>query len=481
MNEFNIKEFVKFYDQLSDSGLTWGDYVEQLTYLIFLKMDYEYTLKPYNKTSKIPSDYNWSKLNSKSGTSLEIKYKKILEYLGKYQGLIGKIFKNSQNDFKNPSTLELLVGKINDIEHWVGLDTAQKGLFFETILENHAKTMKTDSAEFPTPLVLAKAITTVLNIEPNKTIHDCACGTGRFFMTCHDYLIKNFNLDPEEKKKLKSGIFSGADISDRQVRFCLMNLIMHGITDDEKIIESTDSLFKENSDKFDFVLVDPPFGKKSRGGKTKESYERQDFWKTTSDKHLNFLQHVNTLLKINGKGAIIVPDGVLSAKGGKIIRENLLRYCDFHTILRLPTGILHKPSSLASVLFFDRKPARTDEKPRTEKVWVYDLRAEQSFTPKENPIQESDFEDFIQCFNSKNMGNRKKSKRFKSFAYKTIMGRENISLNFPTWIEDKETRKLRNLPPPKILGEKILVNLELSVKSMKKLMSELEKDNLGKK
>ena len=191
------------------------------------------------------------------------------------------------------------------------------------------------------------------------------------------------------------------------------------------------------------------------------------------DKHLNFVQHVNTLLKNNGKAAIIVPDGVLSAKNAKKIRESLLENCDLHTILRLPTGVLHKPNSLASVLFFDRKKARIDGKPWTERVWVYDLRAEKHFTPKKNPIQESDFDDFIKRFNSKNIQNRKKSERFKSFAYKTIMKRDNTSIDFPTWIESEEMKKLRNLPPPKVLGEKILVNLESTVKSMKKLMSDL--------
>lgn len=476
MKDFDVQDFIRFYDKLSDSGLTWGDYAEQLTYLIFLKMDYEYTLNPYNMTSKISPKYNWNSLKSKSGKKLEKHYQEILETLGEQSGLIGKIFRKSQNDFKNPSTLEKLIWEVNEIEYWVGLDVKQKGLLFETVLENHARTMKTNSAEFPTPLELAKAITRVLNIIPDKTIHDCACGTGRFFMTCHDYIINNFKLDNRQKKKLKSEIFSGADISDRQVRFCLMNLIMHGITDDEKIIESTDSLLKENSEKFDFVLVDPPFGKKSSGGsKNKETYERQDFWKITSDKHLNFVQHVNTLLRIDGKAVIIVPDNVLFAKGGKIIRENLLKHCDFHTILRLPTGILHKPNSLASILFFDRKRARPDGKAWTERIWVYDLRAEKFFTPKKNPICESDFDDFIKCFNAKNIHDRKKSKRFKSFSYRTIMKRENTNMNFPTWIEDEETKKLKNLPPPKILGAKILDNLQSTVTSMTKLMLELEK------
>jgi type I restriction enzyme M protein len=472
MTKFNIDDFIKFYDQLSDSGLTWGDYAEQLTYLIFLKMDYEYTQKPFNKVSKIPPKYNWGKLVSKSGKKLETHYKETLEKLGEQSGLIEKIFKKSRNDFKNPSTLELLIGKIKKIEYWTGLETKEKGLLFETVLEKHARTMKTDSAEFPTPVLLAKTIIKALNIRPNKTIHDPACGTGIFFITFHNYIINNFNLDELQKNKLKSGTFSGTDISDRQVRFCLMNFILHGITNDEKIIESADSLFKENPPKFDFVLVDPPFGKKS-GSKKNETYERQDFWKTTADKHLNFVQHVNTLLRIDGKAAIIVPDSVLFGKLGEKVRENLLMHCNFHTLLRLPTGILHKPKSLASVLFFDRKKGRIDGKPWTEKIWVYDLRAENHFTPKKNPIQESDFDDFIKCYNAKNIQNRKKSERFKSFAYETIKQRENFDMNFDTWIEDAETKKLKKLPPPKILADEILVNLESTITSMKKLVCDL--------
>ena len=355
------------------------------------------------------------------------------------------------------------------------MDDIEKGKLYEIILENHAKTLSTDSAEFPTPLPLAKTIIRVMNITPDKTIHDCACGTGRFFITCHDYILNNFKLDNPQKRKLKSVIFSGMDISDRQVRFCLMNLIMHGITDSD-IIEPADSLTKENPPKFNFVLVDPPFGKKaSKEKKEKETYERNDFWKPTADKHLNFVQHVHSLLAINGKAAIIVPENILSTKAAAKVRKNLLKYCNFHTILRLPTGILHNPNTKASVLFFDRKKATSDESPSTDRLWIYDLRTENHFTPKKNPIQESDFDDFIQCFNAKNIEARKKSIRFKSFSYKTIMKRENFDLNFDTWIEDAETKKLRNLPPPKILGEKILDNLESTTTSMKKLMLEIEK------
>ena len=468
-----VEDYIRFYKQLSDSGLTWGDYAEQLTFLIFLKMDYEYTQEPYNKKSKIQSDYNWDSLLGKSGTKLEKHYQKTLDYLGKQKGLTGKIFRKSQNDFKKPAILEQLIKKINK-KNWLGLDVKDKGRLYDTILEKHAQTMKTDSAEFPTPRVLARAIINVLKPKPSQIIHDPACGTGGFFIIFHNYIIKNFKLDREQKIKLKKEIFTGTDISDGQVRFCLMNLIMHGITEEEKIIESADSLTKENPDKFRFVLVDPPFGKKATTGtQEKETYERQDFWVTTSDKHLNFLQHAKSLLKINGQAAVLVPDNILFASNGETVRKNLMKYCDLHTILRLPTGILHKPNSKTNILFFDRKPARTDEKPWTSKIWFYDLRTDNHFTPKKNPIQDSDFDDFIKCFKSDNILNRRKSKRFRAFSYNKIKKSENTSLDVQPWIEDEEIEKLRNLPPPKEIANKIIVDLQSATTSMKKLVSEL--------
>lgn len=476
MSNYDLAEdFLHFYNQLSDSGLTWGDYAEQLTFLIYLKIEYEYTQKPYEKKSKISSTYDWSKLITKSGTDLETHYQKTLGYLGKQSGLIGKIFRKGQNNFKTPASLERLINKINS-QHWLGLDIKQKGTLFESVLIKHAQTMKTDSAEFPTPRVLVRAIIDVLKPNPEQTIYDPACGTGGFFIVAHDHIINNFTLDRDEKARLKQESFRGMDISDRQVRFCLMNLMMHGVTDEEKTIISDDSLAKENPDHFDFVLVDPPFGKKGSISKSqKEVYERQDFWVTTSDKHLNFLQHVYSLLKINGKAAIIVPDNVLFAKGsGETVRKKLMESCDLHTILRLPTGILHKPNSKANVLFFDRKKARSDGNAWTSKIWIYDMRTNSNFTPKENPIRDSDFTDFIKCFNSKNLLARKQSKRFHAFDIKQILKRDKTSLDIEPWIKDKSLIEYERLPPPKKIAASILNELDTATKSMKKLLQKLD-------
>lgn len=476
MNKLDIvQDYLQFYEQLSDSGFTWTDYAEQLTFLIYLKMDYEYSQKPYKKKPKIPSKYNWNKLSTKSGADLENHYQKILRHLGKQFGLTGKIFRKSQNKFQKPATLERLIKKIHNMK-WLELDSKQKGLLYESILEKHAQTMTTNSAEFPTPRILVRTIIDVLRPEPGKTIHDPACGTGGFFIAFHDYLINNFKLDRDEKIKLRQDTFRGVDISDRQVRFCLMNLIMHGITDEEKTIESADSLAKESSEQFDFVMVDPPFGKQGSTGKSqKETYERQDFWVNTSDKHFNFLQHVNTLLAINGKAAIIVPDNVLFAKGkGEVIRKKLLESCDLHTILRLPVGILHKPNAKANVLFFDRKKARLDEISWTQKLWVYDMRTNNNFTPKDNPIKDLDFVDFIKCFNSKNILNRKKTKRFRAFDIKKILNHDHTSLDFQPWIKDKSFLEYERLPPPKKIANQILNDLEIATKSMMKLMKKLD-------
>ena len=250
----------------------------------------------------------------------------------------------------------------------------------------------------------------VMRPEPGMTIYDPACGTGGFLLAAHDYISKNYQLGQEQKNSSSSKTFSGKDIVDGVVRLCVMNLYLHGIGGDESPIETGDSLISRPGTRFDMVLTNPPFGKKSsitivngEGKADKESltYERQDFWATTSNKQLNFLQHVKTLLKINGRAAIVVPDNVLFEGGaGETVRRKLLHECDVHTLLRLPTGIFYAQGVKANVLFFDSKPA--SEKPWTEKLWIYDFRTNMHFTLKTNTLSYEDLGDFIKCYNPEN-------------------------------------------------------------------------------
>jgi type I restriction enzyme M protein len=260
-----------------------------------------------------------------------------------------------------------------------------------------------------------------------------------------------------------------------------MNLYLHGIGGEESPITVADSLASDPGDRFDMVLTNPPFGKKSsitivngEGKAEKESliYERQDFWATTSNKQLNFVQHVKTLTKINGKVAIVVPDNVLFEGGaGETVRKKLLAECDVHTLLRLPTGIFYAQGVKANLLFFDRKPA--SEKPWTEKLWIYDLRTNMHFTLKTNSLQFEDLQDFIKCYNSENRHERKASERFKAFTYNELMQRDKVSLDI-FWLKDESLEDSANLPDPDTIAREIAENLEAALEQFGSIVESLE-------
>ena len=355
---------------LRDDGVSYGDYLEQLTYLLFLKMADEYSRPPYNRNINIPEKYNWQSLLNKSGAELEVHYVKILSELGKEKGMIGEIFFKSKNEIQDPAKLYKLIKLIDD-ENWVILGADVKGDIYEGLLEKNAEDTKSGAGQYFTPRSLIKAMVECIKPEPKKTIADPACGTGGFFLRAYDFISdeNNYKLDKSEKEFLKYKTFQGWEIVPDAARLCLMNLYLHNIGDlnSEPPIDRADSLASLPSEKFDYVLTNPPFGKKSSititnedGTQKKESisYERQDFWTTTSNKQLNFVQHVRSLLKADGKAAVVVPDNVLFEGGaGETVRKRLLETTDLHTILRLPTGIFYAQGVKANVIFFDNKPA----------------------------------------------------------------------------------------------------------------------------
>jgi len=466
---------------LRDDGVSYGDYVEQLTYLLFLKMADEQTKPPFNKPSTIPEEYDWESLKSKDGDELEVHYRHLLETLGKAKGMLGIIFRKSQNKIQDPAKLKRLIMTI-DTETWVGLDIDVKGEIYEGLLQKNAEDTKSGAGQYFTPRSLIKTMVTVIQPKPGQTICDPACGTGGFFLAAHEFLAndKNYKLDKDQKKFLKYFTFKGWDIVDNVVRLCTMNLYLHGI-EGEKIIESKDSLASGTSRNFDIVLTNPPFGKKSsvtiineegKADKTTLIYERPDFWATTSNKQLNFLQHVKTILKINGKAAIVVPDNVLFEGGsGEIVRRKLLHECDVHTLLRLPSGIFYAQGVKANVLFFDRK--RASENPWTKKLWIYDLRTNKHFTLKTMQMKYDDLQDFITCYNPKNRHERKESERFKSFTYDEIMQRDKVSLDI-FWLKDESLEDMENLPEPEVIAQDIVENLEAALEEFRGVLDGLE-------
>ena len=468
---------------LRDDGVSYGDYVEQLTYLLFLKMADEYSKPPYNRYIQIPKKLNWESLQNKSGAELEAHYIKILNELGKEKGMIGEIFFKAQNKIQDPAKLYKLIQLISD-ETWVVLGADVKGDIYEGLLEKNAEDTKSGAGQYFTPRVLIKAMVECIRPEPKKTIADPACGTGGFFLAVYDFISdeKKFKLDKSEKEFLKFQTFAGWEIVANTARLCLMNLYLHNIGDlnSEPPIERADSLLVSPSQKFDYVLTNPPFGKKSSitisnedGTQSKETltYERQDFWTTTSNKQLNFIQHVRSMLKADGKAAVVVPDNVLFEGGaGETIRKRLLDATDVHTILRLPTGIFYAQGVKANVIFFDNKPAAKTA--WTKGVWIYDLRTNIHFTLKTNHMKFDDLKDFIDCYNPANRFKRKETERFKKFTYNEIIARDKTNLDI-FWLKDDSLSDMDNLPEPDVLALEIVENIEAGLASFKEIVEGL--------
>jgi len=475
-----VSKLWNYCNVLRDDGVSYGDYVEQLTYLLFLKMDDERSKPPYNKKSQIPTEFNWESLRNKEGDELELHYRHLLENLGKEHGIIGVIYRKSQNKIQDPAKLRRIIKMIDD-EIWMGLEVDVKSETYEGLLQKNAEDVKSGAGQYFTPRPLIDAIVEVMCPEPGMTIMDPACGTGGFLISAHNYIANHYQLDKEQKQHLRKDTVSGIEIADSVARLCVMNLYLHGIGGEESPVEVKDSLESLGNDRYDMVLTNPPFGKKSSvtiingdGKASREaiSYERQDFWATTSNKQLNFVQHIKSLLKINGRAAVVVPDNVLFEGGaGETIRRKLLQEYDVHTLLRLPTGVFYAQGVKANVIFFDRKPA--SERAWTEKLWIYDLRTNKHFTLKTNPLTYSDLEDFIKCYNPENRHDRQESERFKSFSYDELIQRDKISLDI-FWLKDDNLEDMENLPEPDVLAVEIADNLEAALEQFRGIMEDLK-------
>jgi type I restriction enzyme M protein len=455
-------------------------YTEQITFLLFLKMADEMTKPPYNRPAILPKDLSWESLLAKEGDALEVHYRHILEELGKKKGMLGEIFKKARQDIQNPATLRRLIVDLIEPEKWSSMEADVKGDIYEGLLAKSAAESPKGAGQYFTPRELIKGIVDVMAPTPDDTVCDPASGTGGFLLAAHRYVVEHFgkDLDPDQKKHLRTKFVQGWELVPNTARLCIMNLYLHGINADPCPIRSgIDSLAGDPGDRFSLVLTNPPFGKKSsiavvneEGDLEKEetAYERQDFWTTTKNKQLNFLQHVKTLLKVNGRCAIVVPDNVLFEGGsGETVRTNLLKQCDVHTLLRLPTGIFYAQGVKANVLFFDNKPAQ--EAAWTKKLWVYDLRTNVHFTQKEHPLQRSDLDEFVQCYNPKNRHQRKPTwsgktpdGRWRVFDYDEIAKRDKVNLDI-FWLKDQSLEDSDDLPNPDVLAQEIADDLQTAL------------------
>ncbi len=469
-----------FAHVLRDDGLSYMAYTEQITFLLFLKMADELTRSPYNRPALVPRGLDWPSLLNRDGDVLEVHYRRVLEELGRKSGMLGEIFKKARQEIQNPATLKRLITELIGAEQWSSMEADVKGDIYEGLLAKSAAESPKGAGQYFTPRELIKAIVDVMEPQPDDTVCDPACGTGGFLLAGHEYVVKHFGrkLDPDQKKHLRRNFVKGWELVAATARLCIMNLLLHGIEADPCPIRSgVDSLASDPGERFSMVLTNPPFGKKSSiaivGGdgeleKEDVAYERQDFWTTTKNKQLNFLQHVKTLLKVNGRCAIVVPDNVLFEGGaGETVRRNLLQKCDVHTLLRLPTGIFYAQGVKANVLFFDNKPGQDGV--WTKKLWIYDLRTNMHFTLKENPLKRADLDDFVACYNAENRHKRtatwseaKPDGRWRCFEYEELAKRDKLSLDI-FWLKDKSLEDSDNLPEPDVLAQEITDDLQTAI------------------
>ena len=465
---------------LRDQGIGYGDYVEQITFLLFLKMDQE-RADLLGEPSTIPARWRWDKLAPLAGDELEIHYRHALEALARETGLIGTIFRGAQNKLTDPAKLKR-VDSLIDADTWSGIGVDVKGAIYEGLLERNAAEVKSGAGQYFTPRPLIQAMVTVLDPRIGQTVHDPACGTGGFLLSAYDYMKRQPGAqDRAQQRRVREHTFSGNDIVDEVVRLCAMNLYLHGIGAEgngDSPIRNTDALAVAPAERYDVVLTNPPFGKKSsfrvvgEDGEVdteREDYARDDFKFTTGNKQLNFMQHIMTAMASHGRAGVVLPDNVLFEAGsaGEGIRRRLLEAFDFHTLLRLPTGIFYKPGVKANVLFFDQRAPRADGRPNTKALWVYDLRTNRHFTLKKNPLQAADLQDFVACYRA-----RTQTERFRKFDVDELLKRDKLNLDI-FWLKDDSLDDVDSLPAPDVIAAEIVENLQAALEAFQTVADEL--------
>jgi type I restriction enzyme M protein len=469
---------------LREEGVSYGEYLGQISFLLFLKMDEERTAA-LGEPSALPGKYRWDTLRNLSGEKLDEHYRDLLRQLSRRSDIVGTFFLKAENKINNPARLQRLITLI-DGETWMGLGVDVKGTIYEGLLERYAGEVKSGAGQYFTPRPLIDAIVAVIDPEPTETVHDPAAGTGGFLLSAYDHMrAKPAAQDRAVARRLRENLLSGKDIVAEVVRLCAMNLYLHGIGGSLSPVKPADSLLADDGLRADLVITNPPFGRKQsikfeveEDAATDEAdvYVREDFIVTTKNKQLNFLQHIMTVMK--GSAAVVVPDNVLfEGNAGETLRRKLLHDFDLHTLLRLPTGIFYKPGVKANVLFFDRVP--TGEDIGTSELWVYDLRTNKRFTRVERPLKRSDLDDFVACYGAKHRRyERKESERFRCFGYEELAKRDKMNLDI-FWLKDASATDPDSLPPPDEVAAEIVTSLELALEKFRSVAAKLAKTEVS--
>ncbi|MFI5659719.1 N-6 DNA methylase [Streptomyces sp. NPDC051684] len=486
-----VAKLWNYCNVLRDNGMSTIEYVEQLSYLLFLKMVDEIQSDPWNPrdfSDIVPAEYNWASLVGKRGAELEAHYNATLTALGtRPNTTIGTIFSGAQNRITKPALLEKLVVELIGKEDWTVGGADLKGDAYEGLLNKGASDTKTGAGQYFTPRPLIDAMVDVTRPGPNDTITDPACGTGGFLIAAYSYINQHHisTMPLEERKAFDTGDkIWGNELVTGTARLAAMNMLLHGIgkSDGPSLITVGDALAEKPSGRHaSLVLANPPFGRKSAitvigqdGDVEKEDaqYDRDDFTATTTNKQLNFLQHIMSLTAIGGRAAVVLPDNVLFEGGaGEKVRRKLLAEFDLHTVLRLPTGIFYAGGVKANVLFFDKKSPRTDGKPLTTDTWFYDFRTGQHFTLKQRPLTRAHLDDFVTAYKpGEPVGARVETKKedaegnvefgpWRKYSYEELTSRDKVNLDV-TWLKDPALEDADSDLPPEVIAEEIVRDLQ---------------------
>lgn len=454
---------------LSGQGVGFTDYITQLTYLLFLKMDDE-NVKLFAEDSAIPEGYRWSDLIELDGLDLIEQYEKTLKELSEQPNLIGTIYTKAQNKIDKPVYLKKVITMINE-EQWLVMDGDVKGAIYESILEKNGQDKKSGAGQYFTPRSLISAMVDVTRPQIGETVCDPACGTGGFLLAAYDYM-KGQSSDKEKRDFLREKSLHGYDNTALVVTLASMNLYLHGIGTDRSPILCQDSLEKSPSVLVDVILANPPFGTRPSGS---VEINRDDFYVETKNNQLNFLQHMMVMLKNGGRAAVVLPDNVLFEGGaGEIIRKKLLTEFNLHTILRLPTGIFYAQGVKANVLFFSKGAPTKD-------IWFYDYRTGVKHTLATNPMQRHHLDDFVECYQSENLNARKETYdvetnpngRWRKYNVEDIFKRDKTSLDI-TWIKQGDDDNDYTLAELMSMIQEKSDNISKAVAELQKLMANIE-------
>lgn len=462
-----IKKVWDIANVLAAAGVGFTDYITQLTYILFLKMDAE--KEELGLGSSIPEGYKWKDIIELNGSDLVEKYEEILKELAKDDGLIGTIFTKASNKIDRPVLLAKVIEMISG-ENWYMMEGDFKGAIYESILEKNGQDKKSGAGQYFTPRALIKAMVDVVDPKITETVADPACGTGGFLLAAFEHM-KPQSKEIAKQNFLKNNAFFGADNTPLVVTLASMNLYLHDIGTTKSPIVCQDSLIDTSDKMYDVILANPPFGTRPQG--SVEVYANRPEFVKTSDNQVNFLQHIMSIVKTGGRVGVVLPDNVLTDGGATVkVREKLLKEFNLHTILRLPTGIFYANGVKTNVLFFDKGEP-------TQDIWVYDYRTGIKHTLTMKPMKRENLDDFVTCYCSGHMQDRKQTYsednpngRWRKFTAKEVYSRDQLKLDFK-WMDlsEKDDRTLAELLQD--MKDKS-ANIAKAVAELEKLIGEVD-------